>query len=362
MTYKPEKNLPAAYERRTDELVATVSPANQDFVRIAVEARRNERQKPRSIYAYALASSRLDAIGAGKPFEEFQKADYVACLTAWRPVLGPRSLQNLAHLVKLTYRDVHNTDNLPRDVRKALSVKVPKEEGFGEGRVVTDPEFSALLQAAQELRGGSMGVPCKTMWTAILWVMLDSGVRSSELLGLLTGDVEFDPPGLPKGTALLHLRPDGRVLKTGPRVVPVSAARPALEALLSVHPHHEGARSPLFLARRHRVGDGRLQYLALNRGLTALANSSGVNAARALTENVTPHDFRHTCATEKARLGWEPLDLMKFFGGRRGAGGAGKFRGTCRKIERTCPASSRQSLMGDAGVAGRRFACVPFSV
>lgn len=309
MTTIPAKNLPFSYEKAIDDLLGRMSAENRDYMRVAVSQRRNEPQKERSIYSYVLASQRLDECCGGRPFAGLEKADYVGCLEAYRSRLAVRTLRGLSTHLKVTYRDTHNTDALPRDIRKALSVKVPKDAEEGV-RVVSDDEFKALLGGASAMRGGSNGVPTATMWTALLWVMMDGGLRASELLGLRVGDIEV----VGDGRYLLHLRADGRVLKTGPRVVPVSGAVPALAALLSVHPHSQDERSHLFQNMRKRGDSGVMKYLTLNRQLTRLANATGVNAGRALTENVTPHDFRHSCATQKARQGWQPLDLMKFFG------------------------------------------------
>lgn len=307
MTSKPEKNLPFTYENATDKLVELVSDTNRSFVQVGVEQRRNEQLKPRSIYSWTLATHRLDVVVGGKPFLSLVKADYVATLETWRGALSARSLFQFSIHLKVTYKDAHNVDHLPRDIRKALAVKLPKESETG--RTISPEEFEGLLRAASQLRGGSNGVPTSTLWTALLWTLLDAGLRASELLGLRIGDVED------RGEQyLLHLRADGRVLKTGPRVVPVVLAVPALRALLSVHPHRDGKLSFLFLNQRKRGDSGAMRYLSLNRTLTRLANVSGVNAGRPLTENVTPHDFRHTCATNKARDDWQPIDMMKFFG------------------------------------------------
>lgn len=293
---------------RADELVCSASEANRPFLQAQVEQRRNERQKDHSILSWLRPNCRFDSFILGRPFLEAQPADYIRFLSSVRAELAPRSLQLASTQLKTSWRDLHNQDHLPRDFRKALMVRVPKDAPAGQ--LVSDQDFQDLLLAAEQITGGCRGVPNRITATALLWTLMDAGLRIHEAVGLLVGDVEL----LPDGRAYLHLRADGRELKTGPRVVPIYAAVPALKALLAVHPHLDGPASPLFLNRRHRGGDGRLTENGARRLIHGLAESSGVNERRPWDFNVTPHDFRHTCATKKARLGWQADDLKKFFG------------------------------------------------
>jgi integrase len=293
---------------RADELVCSASEANRRFLLAQVEQRRNEGQKDHSILNWLRPNCRFDAFLLGKPFQEAEPADYIRFLGSIRVELAPRSLQLASTQLKTSWRDLHNEDHLPRDFRKALMVKVPRDAPAGQ--LVSDQDFQDLLLAAEQLRGGSRGVPSCITATALLWTLMDAGLRIHEAVGLLVGDVEL----LPDGRAYLHLRADGRELKTGPRVVPIYLAVPALKALLAVHPHDEGDSSPLFLNLRNRGGDGRMAENGARRLIYRLAQVSGVNDRRPWDFNVTPHDFRHTCATKKARLGWNVEDLKKFFG------------------------------------------------
>lgn len=293
---------------RADELVCSASEANRPFLQAQVEQRRNEGQKDHSILSWLRPNCRFDAFLGGQSFLAAKPADYIRFLGTIRAELAPRSLQLASTHLKTSWRDLYNEDHLPRDFRKALMVKVPRDAPAGQ--LVSDQDFQDLLLEAERLVGGSRGVPSCITATALLWTLMDAGLRIHEAVGLLVGDVEL----LPDGRAYLHLRADGRELKTGPRVVPIYLAVPALKALLSVHAHDDGAASPLFLNLRKRGGDGRMTENGARRLIHRLAESSGVNERRPWDFNVTPHDFRHTCATKKARLGWNAEDLKKFFG------------------------------------------------
>lgn len=293
---------------RIDELAAGVGDANRPFVLEQVEQRRNAQHRPGSVYAWTRTVVMFDAHVAGKPLIAAETREYTSFLATLRDELAPRSLVLVSTHLKTAWRDLNNRDDLPRNFRKAMQISIPKDAPAGE--LVRDDEFRLLLEEANRLTGGAFGVPRSTTWVALLWVLWDAGLRIGEALGLLVSDVEF----LPDGRTLLHLRADGRELKTGPRVVPVFEATPALRALLSVHPHHMGASSPLFLASRQRTASGRMHYKTVNTQLTKMANETGINERRTWLNNLTPHDFRHTCATRKARLGWQEDQMRKFFG------------------------------------------------
>jgi integrase/recombinase XerD len=136
-----------------------------------------------------------------------------------------------------------------------------------------------LWEAATEVRGEYR----RYMWVAVLGVLYGTGLRRGELERLDVGDWNAL-----EGTLLV----DG--VKTGrERVVPVSAGvRQCIEAYL---PRRQNC-----LERAGCLEERALFVTSAGRRLDGPNIGKGVSrlAARAGIEHVTPHQFRHTCASD----------------------------------------------------------------
>src|ERR1051326_2885364 len=82
----------------------------------------------------------------------------------------------------------------------------------------------------------------------------------------------------------------------------------ALKAWLAVHPAGGDPKAPLFCGFYDRTGLVPMGYESLSDHLGMLSRKAGI------APGVTAHDFRHTCATRKARAGWVESELRLFFG------------------------------------------------
>lgn len=140
----------------------------------------------------------------------------------------------------------------------------------------------------------------------LLCLFAEHGLRVGELLGLRVGNVH-----LAEGT-LTFYRPKTKKTTTH-RLT--AETRAALVAYLQHHPAQTEATASLLLttSRLHKDGsNGRLQPTAMSyRALQKRAEHFGRQMGLV---TVSAHDFRHYCATDMARKGYELKRLMDWFG------------------------------------------------
>ncbi|WP_369253091.1 tyrosine-type recombinase/integrase [Geodermatophilus amargosae] len=166
--------------------------------------------------------------------------------------------------------------------------------------ILTDDEIAALLKACAVSRGRP-GTFDRTVFLGhrdevVLRLLLDTGVRVSELCGLDLTDVDLD-------RELAYVTGKG----SRPRGVPFGAkTAQAVDRYLRVRALHPYARSPrLLLGQRGPLTpDGARDVLHLR-------------AARAGVADVHPHRFRHTFAHRWLAGGGQERDLMMLAGWRR---------------------------------------------
>jgi len=165
----------------------------------------------------------------------------------------------------------------------------------------TDGEIRALLAAAEWSAGWSSRAgkqtrsrrPTARRDVAILLVLLDSGLRASELCDLETRDYTQD-------TGRLHVR-HGKGDKA--RAVYLGArAQQALWRYLADRPGRNAA-SPLFATRSDRP----LNRTNLLHHLQRIGANAGVT-------HVHPHRFRHTFAVQFLRNGGNVFELQRILG------------------------------------------------
>jgi site-specific recombinase XerD len=165
--------------------------------------------------------------------------------------------------------------------------------------ILTDDEIAALLKACAVPRGRP-GVFDRTVFLGrrdevVLRLLLDTGVRVSELCGLALTDINLD-------RELAYVTGKG----SRPRVVPFGAmTAQAVDRYLRVralHPHARSAR--LLLGQRGPMTpDGARDVLH-------------TRAAQAGVADVHPHRFRHTFAHRWLAGGGQERDLMMLAGWR----------------------------------------------
>lgn len=299
-------------ERRLREMESTlarIGPLNRPFCKDLLRRRQIQgRAKPRTLCKNALSLWHADQALKGTAFQLATPEQWLDAIAGWHNTMAPRYVETIVNFMRLALKDLLGMDKLPSPVNKALYYKPAKAEELG--RLVSNEDFAKLLLAAGSI-GKTLGtLPTTEKSQALLWLSRDSGFRPEEVLSLNVGDIEWD--GF-KG-ATIRLRPEAPDLKTGARAIYVVRCVPALRVWIDMHPAGTNPRAPLFTAWRDRTGEKRLAYDRWLEHLHALAARSGVDASSSRGKPVTPHDFRHTRATEAAVDGWMEAELRAYFG------------------------------------------------
>ena len=213
--------------------------------------------------------------------------------------LKPRSINKITEDMRGYLRHLARNGYVADNLHEALlPVKVPH---LLPGSVLAHEQMRKLLN--------NIGTDTSEGYRnrAMLELLYSSGLRSAELLGLDSGDMDFA-----NRTALIM----GKGRKQ--RVVPVGAtALKFIENYLkAVRPYlvNRAEEKALFVDQAGK----RMPYATLRRIVKAIAAGAG------LETNVTPHTFRRSCTTEMLRsgagmyhikelLGHESLETLKHY-------------------------------------------------
>lgn len=155
--------------------------------------------------------------------------------------------------------------------------------------VLTDTQLRKLLEACERDR-----TPMGRRDEAIIRMLVDTGIRRGELLGLRVSDVDLD---------------DGLLTVTGKgdrtRRVPIGATTVrALDRWIRARAKRPDAREPwLWLGRKGRLGETGIAQLVRARGREA-----------GLDVRLHPHLFRHAYADSMLAAGMQETDLMAVAG------------------------------------------------
>ena len=153
--------------------------------------------------------------------------------------------------------------------------------------VFGDEQLQALLRVT---RGSNVRA---RRLTAIVWLLLDTGMRLSELTSL-----DLDRLDLEAGTA----RVAGKGGKE--RVVPIGSA-----ALYALRRYLEARGGPDSGPVLIETGDRPMSNRAVYRAIRELGRRAGISGVRC-----SPHTFRHTFATRYLTLGGDVLTLQRILG------------------------------------------------
>lgn len=319
MANHQERNLNQRRRAATNALIQRMGPENGRNLALHLEHSRNQGHKEASIYSVASAVVLADEVLKGRDFRTANADDLLGVTSALREYYSPASLRTRivsvrGHLRWLWQQDPnYDDDRLPRALERALHVKRPREVVVGQ--VIPETDFQALLAAIPARNSMSPPFPMEVR-DRCFWTMLRaSGFRISEQCSLQVGDVKMEG-----GQARIALRRDAAELKTGPRTIFIQAGVKELQAWLSVHPWQTNPKAPLFPCgdNGHAMDAGRARCL-----LHAMAKKADLEIHK--RQKLTPHDFRHTCATEKARLGWNEAQLCAYFGWSSGSRTPGTY-------------------------------------
>jgi site-specific recombinase XerD len=177
---------------------------------------------------------------------------------------------------------------------RCLRWELPKAEKKIPATLDADA-IKRLLRACQESHGPAL----QARDTAIVLLLLDVGLRASELCGLKTNQVllEGDPHILIKGEAK-----GGRWREVGP--LSQRTLRALRSYLRTWRPRQHPTCENLFV---NRMGEA-MQVIVLERLLERLKRRAGVDA------RVNPHSWRHTWARGRAMEGTDALVISRLMG------------------------------------------------
>jgi site-specific recombinase XerD len=184
-------------------------------------------------------------------------------------------------------------DVVPASPMKAIKAPVDRRDQIVP---FTDEQIMALIRTAK-------ASPNPVRDEAICWLLLDSGLRVSELCSLKMKDVDFDTRSV-------------RAERKGGKAQTLPIGRTATKALWNLlrkgHKADDEERDPdefVFVSDRGRTKGEALTRSGVLQLVHRLADEAGIKNVRA-----SPHTFRHTYAISFLRNGGNQFTLMTLLG------------------------------------------------
>jgi len=278
-------------------------------IKLFLIARQADSYSPSTVAQYKWALDKFVALGDKKLkdvttddirlFLSYLQTDYKSKRSNTEK-LGSTSLFHAWKAVRAFYKWICPEFGLPNP-----SAKLPQPRYMSAVIVpFKQEEVKALIKAcdrtapskkSEARKTFAMKRPTSTRDHAIVLVLLDTGLRVSELCRLMMSDCDLQ-------SGSLVVRPFGAGMKSRSRVVPLGGA--ARKALALYVIGREGTRDePLFqLEKGGEMNKGNVLHL-----LYALGERAGIH-------NVHPHRFRHTFAIQYLRNGGDLFTLQRLLG------------------------------------------------
>jgi site-specific recombinase XerD len=268
-------------------------------------------RSPGTLDAYAADVRHFAAFLDGRDLEEVTRRDVEEFLVAGmdRGLAAATTARRYRSLQQF-YKWLEVEDEIEKSPMAAMS---PPKVPIQPPPVITDSELAALLAACRTNPGKARhaneserqrGEFERRRDTAIVSVMVTTGVRSAELIGLTLGDLHLDAETF----TVLGKGGRSRVVALMPQ------AAEALDRYLRARRRHPNASSPaLWLGEKGRLTDSGLRQLLERR-----CEQAGIR-------RINPHLFRHTFAhMAKARgmaddalmsvAGWQSNQMLARYG------------------------------------------------
>lgn len=224
-----------------------------------------------------------------KPFEEADKSDLENFFADLQLAESTKNVYK--GVVKTFYKWLEgNDETYPQKVRWILVRRIGRN--LQSTDLLEPVEVKAMINACLNARN-----------RAIVATLYESGLRLGEFLSLKIEDVKFKG-----GWASIVLPKDATNLKTGRRVITIVDSVPYLQSWIEEHPFGEDPKSPLWIPIQGGAKKSKLEISAFGRLVKKIVADAGIR------KDVTPHLFRHTSATEKARKGWNEALMRQYFG------------------------------------------------
>jgi len=217
--------------------------------------------------------------------------------------LSPKTIRNAYVAISSFFRWAERELSIPYPLREVRMPRTPKpaipeftrEEVMGMVKACTySREATTVLRHSFIMRR-----PTASRDIALLLMLLDTGMRASEICSLAVGDVD-----LKTGKVEIKQGPQGGAKGGKGRTVYMGrASRRALWLYLSKREDGREPDSPMFVARGRRpLSRGTLRLM-----VTRMGKKAGV-------QNAYPHKFRHTFAITYLRSGGDVFTLQLLLG------------------------------------------------
>ncbi len=187
--------------------------------------------------------------------------------------------------LKKFYKWLRKTETYPDEVR-FLKTSVKNNNKKMPSELLTIDDIKKLAAASNNLRDKS-----------IVFVLYETGARVGEFLPIKIKHIQFDQHGC---LIMLHG-------KTGSRRIRCIASSPLLAKWLSVHPYRNNPNAYVWCGQSNTNQGEMLSYISLRRLLDKLKEKANIK------KSVNPHNFRHSRATELAKILTE-AQLCSIFG------------------------------------------------
>lgn len=311
--------------QKTARLLARVSEANRPALEAHVEYSRGQDQMTENgIYSFCRPVEHADTLLKGKPFKTATSQDWLRVVSGFRTVYSSQSLRirvvNLRKHIRYCFDvdDLEKSDDLGKKEGRAIekALKVKREKPQTVGQVIPEADLIAILDGIPVRSSLKPAFPLEVRDRACLATLRASGFRGGEHVSVrLWGARRESSPLGP--VYKISLDPEAEaegLLKTGPRTLYIHDPRAvaALDAWLAVHPFKDDPNAFLWVNAETGGAMARFSTAGLRKLLTKAVAWAGIG--KNFPAKLTPHDFRHTCATEKARLGWNEFQMCDYFG------------------------------------------------
>jgi integrase len=278
-------------------------------------------RSPKTAAPYARLLQMLDAHVGAKPFAEVKPDELRSFMASIRsPKVRTNRTNGDSLKAALNHLQVIQTGNpIPEGdpLRRAIA-RPQVQKRMRTLHILSDETMRALLDAAAEPPSQFRNTDWTIEVQAFVQHLRFGGWRIEEDLSLNGPDVQLD--GL--DAAWVTLREEAPLLgqgdhKTGARRIYIAEGIPALRAWMDVHPTHAAPGDPLwtsFPSMFQGKPVRRLTTDSVDALWDRLVARSGIAESMPSDFNLTSHLWRHTCATAKAKLGWNEAQLRAYFG------------------------------------------------
>ena len=261
-------------------------PARSPLVRSFERHLRAQNRSERTVATYLIALRQADAFlrAHGTTIEAATRADLEAFLGDLLARRAPSTAATYHKVLKLLYAWLAEEEEIPVDPMRRMKPPIVPDKPIP---IVPEDGLTRLFRAC-----AGAGFEARRD-TALIMLLLDTGARRAEMVGLTLTDVDLELDVL----LVLGKGRRERALPFGRR------AGEALDRYLRARARHKDAGLPwLWLGKKGRLTDAGLRMMLRRRG------------AQVGLPGLHPHQLRHTFAHEWLAQGGAEGDLMRIAG------------------------------------------------